>query len=453
MSSFLHTAIAFVAALTVLIAVHEFGHYWAARRLGVKVLRFSIGFGRPILRWSGRRSGTEFVVSSIPLGGYIRMADEREAPVAEADLPQAFNRQSLPVRAVIVAAGPVFNLLLAIALYWFVFLSGETGVRPVLGDVPEGTLAASAGFRSGDEILAVGDDEVPTWSEALGELMEAVLDLEEVPVSVRTSSGEHIVRSLKVPPEIAEHPEKLQVQLGFTPWQPELEPVVARIEPGSAAQQGGLEPEDRIVSVDGEVVTSWQAWVRYVRAHPGQSMRVLVDRAGQDKQLTITPASESGPSGAIGRIGAAVRVPEDVESSLRVTYRLGLLPALIAAVGKTYDYSALTLKLIGRMLIGRAALENLSGPLSIAQYAGATAKMGAAHFLKFLAAISVSLGVLNLLPIPVLDGGHLALYAVEALIGRPISERAMLAFQQVGIFILVCLMVLAVYLDLDRILN
>ncbi len=453
MSSLLHTVTAFAAALTVLIAVHEFGHYWVARRFDVKVLRFSIGFGRPILRWFGRRSGTEFVVSGIPLGGYIRMADEREGPVEPQDLPHAFNRQALPVKVFIVAAGPVFNLLLAVLLYWLVFLSGETGLRPVMGDVPEHSLAAAAGFRSGDEILAVGDDEVPTWSDAVGRLLEAVLDHEQVPVTIRTESGEMLVRSLTVPAELAENPGKLQAKLGFVPWQPELEPIVAGVESGSAAQRGGLLPDDRIVGVDGERIGSWQAWVRYVRSHPGQPMNVSIDRNGQERQLTITPASESGPAGTIGRIGAAVRVPEDIESSLRVTYRLGPFPALAAAVAKTYDYSLLTLKLIGRMLTGRADLENLSGPLSIAQYAGASAKMGLAHFLKFLAAISVSLGVLNLLPIPVLDGGHLAFYCVEALIGRPVSERTMLAFQQVGIVILICLMGLAFYLDIDRFFN
>lgn len=453
MPSILYTVVAFVAALTILIAVHEYGHYWAARRLGIKVLRFSIGFGRPIVRWTDRRSGTEFVVSAIPLGGYIRMADEREGPVAVEDLPHAFNRQPLPIRAAIVAAGPVFNLLLAIVLYWVVFLTGESGLRPVIGEVPAASLAAGAGFRSGDEILAIGENDVPTWGEAMGQLMEQVLDQGDVSVTVRTSSGENLVRLIKVPPEISQSPEKLQLQLGLVPWQPELEAIVERVEAGSAAERGGLQPGDRIVSVNDVAVTSWQQWVRHVRAHPGNALSVVVVRGGDERHLTITPTREEGPGGQIGRIGAAVKVPEELESTLRVTYRLGFVPAFIAAVDKTYDYSVLTLKLIGRMLVGRAALENLSGPLSIAQYAGVSAKMGLAHFLKFLAAISVSLGVLNLLPIPVLDGGHLALYGVESVIGRPLSERALSAIQQVGIFILVCLMGLAFYLDLDRLFN
>lgn len=453
MSDILHTSLAFLAALTVLIAVHEYGHYWVARRLGVKVLRFSLGFGKPIWRHQGTRSGTEFIVSAIPLGGYVRMVDEREGPVAPLDLPHAFNRQPLGSRIAIVSAGPVFNLLLAVLLYWVVFLSGETGIRPILGEVPFGSLAAEAGFREGDEITAIADKSIPTWNEAFGQLMEQMLDSEQIPVTVRTPGGEEILRTLAIPVDLAENPEKLQARLGFSPWQPPLDPVVERIEPGSAAERSGLRPGDRIVSVEGSVVESWQAWVRYVRAHPDVLLHVSVQRSGEEARIEITPAAESSPSGVIGRIGAAVKVPEDIQQATRVTYRLGFFPALVAAVGKTYDYSALTLKMIWRMLRGRAALENLSGPLSIAQYAGASARMGLAHYLKFLAAISVSLGMLNLLPIPVLDGGHLALYGIEALLGHPLSEKTLMVFQQIGLFILISLMGLAFYLDLGRLFN
>ncbi len=453
MPDILHTALAFLAALTVLIAIHEYGHYWVATRLGVRVLRFSIGFGKPVWRRQSRQSGTEFVICAVPLGGYVRMVDEREGPVAREDLPYAFNRQSLPRRVAIVAAGPLFNLLLAVLLYWVVFVSGETGLRPVLGEVPPGSLAAAAGFRSGDEITAIGDQSVPTWGEAVSQLMEHVLDAEQIPIAVRTSAGEVILRVLSVPPELADSPDKLQGRLGFSPWQPDLDPVIERIEHGSAAERAGLRRGDRIVRVDGEAVSSWQAWVRYVRAHPEVVLDLVVERSGSEIPLQVMPTSEQGPSGVIGRIGAAVRIPDGVQDEMKVTYRLGLFPGFAAAVARTYDYSALTLKMIGRMLVGRAALENLSGPLSIAQYAGVSARLGLAQFLKFLAAISVSLGVLNLLPIPVLDGGHLALYAVEAVIGRPLSDRALLVFQQIGLFILISLMGLAFYLDLDRLLN
>jgi len=453
MPDILHTTLAFLAALTVLIAIHEYGHYWVATRLGVRVMRFSIGFGKPIWRRQSGPSGTEFVVSAIPLGGYVRMVDEREGPVASEDLPYAFNRQSLPKRVAIVAAGPLFNMLLAVLLYWVVFVSGETGLRPVLGEVPPDSLAAAAGFRSGDEITAIGEQGVPTWGEAMSQLMEHVLDSEQIPITVRTSAGEIILRMLSVPPEVADNPDKLHGRLGFSPWQPDLEPVIERIEPGSAAERAGLRPGDRVVRVDDETVASWQDWVRYVRAHPEVVLHIVVLRSGSEVPLEITPAPERGPSGVIGRIGAAVKIPEGIQDEMKVTYRLGFFPAFTAAVAKTYDYSALTLKMIGRMLVGRAALENLSGPLSIAQYAGVSARLGVAQFLKFLAAISVSLGVLNLLPIPVLDGGHLAVYGIEAVMGRPLSERALMLFQQIGLFILISLMGLAFYLDLDRLLN
>lgn len=453
MPDIVQTTLAFLAALTILIAIHEYGHYWAAKRLGVKVLRFSLGFGKPIWRHQGTRSGTEFIVSMIPLGGYVRMVDEREGPVSAHDLPHAFNRQPLSSRIAIVAAGPVFNFLLAVLLYWVVFLSGETGLRPVLGDVPANSLAAEAGFRAGDEITAVGDESVPTWSEALGRLMEHVLDSEQIQITVRTSSGEVIQRMLSVPPELAQNPDKLQVHLGFSPWQPELEPIIERIEPGSAAERSGLKVGDRILNVEGTPVESWQQWVRYVRSHPDVLVHITIRRQGDDMPMEIKPASETTPTGVIGRIGAAVEIPEQVRQQLTVTYQLGFFPALGSAFGKTYDYSVLTLKMIGRMLTGRAALENLSGPLSIAQYAGVSARMGLSHFLKFLAAISVSLGVLNLLPIPVLDGGHLALYGIEALLGRPLSEKTLMVFQQIGLFILISLMSLAFYLDLDRLFN
>jgi regulator of sigma E protease len=449
----LHTILSFLAALTILIAIHEFGHYWVARRFGVKVLRFSLGFGKPLWSYRQSKDTTEFTVSAIPLGGYVRMVDEREGPVGAADLPYAFNRQPLFSRFSIVAAGPLFNFLLALLLYWFVYMIGETGLRPVLGEVPAESLAAQSGFRPGDEIAAVGDHSTPTWNEAISQLMEEVLDVREVPVTVRTPQGEVVQRILTVPSELAESPDKLYDRLGLLPWQPELEAIVDRVEPNSAAEQSGLRPGDRIVSAEGEVLDSWQQWVKYVRSHPEVKVHFVVDREGVDVPLEITPAALPTPSGAIGRIGASVRIPPEVDAEMRVTYRLGAVPAIAAAWDKTLDYSALTLKMIGRMIIGKAALENLSGPLSIAQYAGASARLGLVQFLKFLAAVSVSLAVLNLLPIPVLDGGHLALYTIEAVKGSPLSERTVMICQQIGLFILISLMSVAFYLDLERLFS
>jgi len=450
----IHTLLSFVAALTVLIAVHEFGHFWVARRLGVKVIRFSIGFGRAIWRRQSGPAATEFVVSAVPLGGYVRMVDEREGPVAPEDLPRAFNRQPLASRAAIVLAGPLANFLLAIALYWVVFMVGEPGVKPILGEVTPGTLAAESGFASGDEILAVEDETTPTWGEAMGQLVEKVMDAEQVNVTVRTAAGETRQLGLRVPAEVARSPDQLYDRLGLTPWQPNLDPVVERIEPGSRAEAAGLQSGDRVISADEVPVATWQEWVRIVRARPETVIHLIVRRGSDEIPLQITPARVETAGGIVsGRIGASARIPAEVEEEMQVTYRLDLIPALVAATVKTADYSFLTLKMIGRMLIGKAALENLSGPLSIAQYAGASARLGLAQFLKFLAAISVSLGVLNLLPIPILDGGHLTLYAIEWVKGRPLSEQTVMLCQQVGLFILISLMSLAFYLDLERLLS
>ena len=453
MYSILHSVVSFLAALAILIAVHEYGHYWVARRFGVKVLRFSLGFGKPIWRYQQSQDTTEFTVSAIPLGGYVRMVDEREGPVGAADLPYAFNRQPLMARFAIVAAGPLFNFLLALLLYWLVFMIGESGLRPVLGEVPAETLAVQSGFRAGDEIAAVGEHKTPTWNEAISQLLEEVMDAREIPVTVRTPEGEVVQRLLRVPPELMESPDKLYERLGFVPWQPNLEAIVDRVESNSAAEQSGLRSGDRIVEVEGVAIGTWQQWVKYVQSHPDVNIHFLVERAGLDVPLEIKPAPITKGAGVIGRIGASVRIPPEIDAEMRVTYRLGLVPAMAAAWDKTIDYSALTLKMIGRMLIGKAALENLSGPLSIAQYAGASARLGLVQFLKFLAAVSVSLAVLNLLPIPVLDGGHLALYAVEAVKGRPLSEKTVMVCQQIGVFILISLMSLAFYLDLERLLS
>jgi regulator of sigma E protease len=381
------------------------------------------------------------------------MVDEREGPVAAVDLPHAFNRQPLRSRFAIVAAGPVFNFLLAFLLYWLVFMIGETGVRPLLGEIPEQTLAADAGFLPGEEIISVGEEATPTWSEAYGRLLEQSMDARDIPITVRTTDGDFVRRVLVIPPELAGEPEKLHDRLGFVPWQPDLDAVVDRIEPGSAAERSGLLPGDRLIEADGARILTWQQWVDYVRKHPDVAIRLIVSRGPGDVHLLITPSAITTPSGVIGRIGATVVVPPEKEDEMRVTYRLGFFPAMSAAWQRTYDYSALTLKMIGRMVIGKAALENLSGPLSIAQYAGASARMGMVQFMKFLAAVSVSLGVLNLLPIPVLDGGHLSLYAIEAMKGGPLSDKTVMICQQIGLFILISLMSLAFYLDIERLLS
>ncbi|WP_133717912.1 RIP metalloprotease RseP [Methylocaldum gracile] len=453
MFSLLHTLFYFIVALTILIAFHELGHFWAARKLGVKVIRFSLGFGKILWRHQRTPDSTEFTVAALPLGGYVKMVDEREGAVAPADLPYAFNRQPLIRRVAIVFAGPFFNFVLAILVYWAVFMIGETGMRPVLGPVAGGSLAAQVGFSEGDEIVAVAGEATPTWNQAMGELLERIMEGEAIPVDVKTKGGEQLQRTLTVPEELAQQPNLLYQRLGIRPWEPDIPPIIDRVESGGAAERAGLQAGDRLVSVDGRPIRTWREWVDHVRAHPNASLEVVVERGGERLSRSVTPTPVESEEGRIGRIGAAVQIPEHLIDAMQVEYRLGVLPAFVAAVEKTGDYSVLTLKMIGRMLVGKAGIENLSGPISIAQYAGKSASIGFSQFLKFLAIVSVSLAVLNLLPIPVLDGGHLMFYLVEAVKGSPVSEQTQAFFQQIGLFILLSLMSLAFILDIERLLT
>jgi regulator of sigma E protease len=445
----MHTVFYFLLALAILVAFHEFGHFYACRKLGVKVLRFSIGIGKPVWSYQKSLGETEFSLGFLPLGGYVKMVDEREGEVSPKDLPHAFNRQRLAIRSAIVFAGPFANFLLAVLLYWIVFMTGETGIRPVLGSIAHGTLAEQAGFLEGDEIVAVGDTATPTWGLAVGEIIEQAMDNGDVSVAVR-SGGTELRRKLTIPLDVVENPKALHDRLGFQPMEPSIPPVVDRVDPNSAAEAAGLVPGDRLLVADGKPVKDWRQWVDHVRANPGKDIALTVQRGDAEQSLKIRPATVESAQGAIGKIGAAVRVPPNLLDANQVTYRLGVFPALAAAVGKTWEYSTMTLKMIGRMIVGKASVDNLSGPISIAQYAGQSASMGWVQFLKFLAIVSVSLGVLNLLPIPVLDGGHLLFYVLEAVRGKPIPEGMQIIFQNIGIVILFSLMIFSFYLDIMR---
>lgn len=454
MPDLLHTILSFIVALAILIAVHEFGHFWVARRLGVKVLRFSIGFGRPLMRWVSRRDGTEYVLAGIPLGGYVKMLDEREEEVDPAEVHRAFNRQKLWRRAAIVLAGPVFNLLFAILLYWGILVAGDTGSRALIGTVAPGSIVAEAGLEAGDELLRVGDRPTPTWEAAIFAFMAETMDGQDLPVRIRDAQGDERIYMLNGQ-ALAALPEDpaILANLGLAPARPLLPPVLGEVIPGEAAAEAGLKPGDLILSTNDQPIASWDAWVAMVRDHPGQTLRVLIARGGQDLELTLTPRPAPGPTGEIGRVGAGVAVPEDLLAQYRVVVRLGPVDALGAAVAKTADMSWLMLKVMGRMLTGQASIENLSGPISIAESAGRSASHGWNYFIKFLAVVSISLGVLNLLPIPVLDGGHLLFFLLEAIKGGPLSEQVQMQGQRIGIALLAALMSLAFFADIQRLLN
>jgi len=354
-------------------------------------------------------------------------------------------------RTAVVAAGPIFNLILAVALFWSVLVIGEEGIKPLLGKVEQGTLAASAGFSEGDEILAVNDKPTPTWVQALTTIIEFAIDgAQEINVTVKNSDDQHSVKILKLSDQDTENPDVLYQRLGFKAWSPVLKPVIGQVLPESAALAAGLKSGDLIISADMVAIQDWQQWVDYVKNHPAIPINLAIERDGVRFPVTITPKAVQVEQKSEGKIGASVKVPEELLKSVMVEYSLSPWAAVPAAFETTYNYAITTLKMMGKMLVGRASVENLSGPISIAQYAGKSASMGLVPFLKFMALVSVSLGVLNLLPVPVLDGGHLMFFAIEGIKGSPVSEKIVMFFQQIGIALLVLLMALAMFLDIER---
>jgi regulator of sigma E protease len=448
----LYTLFHFIVAIAILVTFHEFGHFWVARQCGVKVLRFSVGFGKIIWSYQKTADSTEYALAAIPLGGYVKMVDEREGKVNPSDLTFAFNRQSLIARTAIVAAGPIFNLILAIALYWVILIIGETGMRPIIGEVDKQTLAYQAGFEKGEEIISVNKKVTPTWTEAMNLLFSLAISGEQV-INIATTNndgGAIQFRTLNVPKEAIMEPELLYQRLGLKLFMPSFKPVIGQVLENSAASTAQLQRGDLIISADNQQMIEWRQWVDYVQQRPEIAINLLISRNDVHIPLTITPERIENKHKIIGRIGAGVELDNKVLASLQIHYSLPIGKALIVAIEKTYYYALNTVKMMGKMLLGKASVENLSGPISIAQYAGQSAQMGWVHFLKFLAIVSISLGVLNLLPIPVLDGGHLMFYAIEALRGEPISEKVQIIFQQIGIFLLMSLMLFAVFLDIER---
>jgi len=452
--SLLHTLVSFLVALGVLIAVHEFGHYLAARLCGVKVLRFAVGFGSPLVLRRIGRDATEWVIAAIPFGGYVKMLDEREAPVAQEDLQRAFNRQSVARRFLIVIAGPLFNFLFAIAVYAGLYLHGMPEARPVLAEPAAESNAAKAGLRAGDTVRAVEGAAIATWQELRWRVIQGALQREALRIEVLSDSGSvrgHVLdlRSVRSEDVESDAMERIGLRLFRLP----LEPVFGRIVAGSAAERAGLREGDRVVEAEGRPVETWEALVRLVRDRPERVLALKVERNGVVRVLDVLPDAVGEAGQRIGRIGAAPMIPPAHAERILVRVSYGLGESLAKAATKTWDISVFSLKMLGRMLLGEVSWKHLSGPVTIADYAGQSAQMGWLSYATFLALISISLGVLNLLPIPLLDGGHLMYYALEAIKGSPVSERAMELGQRVGLALLLVMMAFAFYNDLNRLFS
>ncbi|KJK02092.1 zinc metallopeptidase RseP [Pseudomonas sp. 21] len=448
--SALYMVVGLIVALGVLVTFHEFGHFWVARRCGVKVLRFSVGFGTPLVRWHDRH-GTEFVVAAIPLGGYVKMLDEREGDVPAELLDRAFNRKTVFQRIAIVAAGPIANFLLAILFFWVLAMLGSQQIKPIIGSVVANSPAAIAGLASGQEVVAVDGEVVDGWGGVNLQLVRRLGETGELSVSVlEQGSSVPAVHQVRISSWLKneDNPDPIG-GLGIQPWRPAVAPVIAELDEKGPAKAAGLQIGDRLVSLDDQSVTDWQEVVSRVRALPEGKVTLGIERAGQREELVLTLAAKGEGKARTGYLGAGVAGGQWPPEMLReVSY--GPVAAVGQALSRTWSMSLLTLDSLKKMVLGQLSVKNLSGPITIAKVAGASAQSGVGDFLHFLAYLSISLGVLNLLPIPVLDGGHLLFYMVEWVRGRPLSERVQAWGMQIGISLVVGVMLLALVNDLSR---
>jgi regulator of sigma E protease len=448
--SALYMIVGTLVALGVLVTFHEFGHFWVARRCGVKVLRFSVGFGMPLLRWHDRK-GTEYVIAAIPLGGYVKMLDEREGEVPADQLDQTFNRKTVYQRIAIVIAGPVANFLLAIVFFWFLAMLGSQQVRPVIGAVESGSIADKGGLSSGQEIVSVDGEPTSGWAAVNLQLVRRLGESGTVALGVRDQGS-----TVDSPRELAldkwlkgaDEPDPIR-SLGIHPWRPALPPVLAELDPKGPAQAAGLKTGDRLVALDGQALSDWQQVVDAVRLRPAAKISLRIEREGAQLDVPLTLAVRGEGKTTTGYLGAGVKGIDWPPEMLREV-RFGPLAAVGEGARRTWTMSVLTFDSLKKMLLGELSVKNLSGPITIAKVAGASAQSGVGDFLNFLAYLSISLGVLNLLPIPVLDGGHLLFYLIEWVRGRPLSDRVQGWGIQIGISLVVGVMLLALVNDLGR---
>ena len=452
MMSIIITLISFIVAISILVAIHEYGHYIVAKSLGVKILRFSIGFGKPLWKKSFGKDKTEFVIASLPLGGYVKMLDKRETSVAPDEAHREFTSQSVWTRIAIVVAGPAFNFLFAIVAYWLMFVIGVSGIKPVVGELTEGSLAQKSGLQTGYEIVSVNGSKTPIWDVAVKNIMPAMIDRSEAVMEVKDNLGNVLTRTVDFSSTVGEiKVEELFTQLGFKPWRPALKPVVGMVVENSPAANAGFLVNDEILKVNGIDTPDWVNVVDIVSTKPSEILQITIKRNGNLKTIQVIPESIERDGKTVGRLGLGHKPGSGYPEEMRVKHGYGVLESVPGAISRTWDYSILTLKMIGRIFTGDISIKNLSGPVSIAQYAGFSASAGLARFMDFLAIVSISLGILNLLPVPILDGGHLMYYVVEIVRGRPVSEETQEYATRIGMILLFTLMSVALYNDLLRV--
>ena len=453
------TLLAFIVTIGVLVTIHEYGHFQVARWCNVKVLKFSIGFGKPLWQKTFGKDKTEFVLAAIPLGGYVKMLDEREqqaeenpAPQSEADLKRAFNRQSVWKRIAIVLAGPVANLLLAIILYWGLFMLGVTGMRPIVGVVEDNGLAAQASLQSGEIIQKVAGKPVSTWQEARWLLLEESFENKTVEIEGINENNELTQHTLSFEGMDADVEIDILKKIGLGVYKPNIAAVIGEILPDSAAEKAGFKPNDKILQINNVEMHGWEQVVNVIKINPNKKLQFKIEREQKVMDIFASPDAIKENNQTIGRMGAGVKLEQEALNKLLITLNYSPLVSLQKAIAKTWETSIFSLKMLGKMITGQVSLKGISGPVTIATYAGESANLGLKTFLGFLALVSISIGVLNLLPIPVLDGGHLMYYMLEIIKGSPVSEQAMLAGQKIGFVLLGLLMTIALFNDFNRLI-